>query len=217
MDGFEKLLYECRGAVERFVKFKLPSSFDADDVLQEIYMAANARFDALNDKSIFKAWLIGIARHKCNYYFRKRAKIMEIPLDEVSESALGCGRMGISETSAVRETLSKLANREQEILYLYFFREMPQAEIAKKLNIPLGTVKSRLHTAKANFKENYPYPPVLSRNESNSISKGDCIMKKLPEIMPEYKIVKSAKEPFSVVWEELMGWFLVPKLGERLS
>lgn len=41
-------------------------------------------------------------------------------------------------------------------------------------------------------------------------------MEKLPEIMPEYRIEKTDKAPFSVVCEELMGWFLVPKLGEEL-
>lgn len=217
MDDFEKLLCECRGALERFVKFRLPSEFDADDVLQEVYMAAHGKFDSLNDKSMFKAWIIGIARHKCDDYFRKRAKNMEIPIDEVGESALSYGRMGITEINTVRRTLSALASRDKEILYLYFFCEMPQADIAKKLGIPVGTVKSRLHTAKENFKEKYPYPPATHRNAEQNVMKGVNNMKKLPEIMPEYKIVRSEKEPFAVVWEELMGWFLVPKPGEKLS
>ena len=42
-------------------------------------------------------------------------------------------------------------------------------------------------------------------------------MKKLPEYLPEYKIEESNEKPFSVKWEELMGWFLVPKLGEKLT
>ncbi len=42
-------------------------------------------------------------------------------------------------------------------------------------------------------------------------------MKKLPEFIPEYKIEASVKAPFAVKWEELMGWFLVPKLGEKMS
>lgn len=42
-------------------------------------------------------------------------------------------------------------------------------------------------------------------------------MKKLPEWMPEYRIEESSEKPFAVKWEELMGWFLVPKLGEKLS
>ena len=42
-------------------------------------------------------------------------------------------------------------------------------------------------------------------------------MKKLPAFIPEYKIEASAEAPFSVKWEELMGWFLVPKPGEKMS
>ena len=208
LDDFEILLCECRGAVERFVNFRLPSKFDAEDVLQEVYLAAHSKFGTLQDRATFKAWLIGIARHKCNDYYPKRAKSMEIPLEEISETALSCGRMGITETSVVHETLGRLAAKDQEMLTLYFFRDLPQSEIAKKLGIPIGTVKSRLHVAKQNFKQSYPYPPK---------PKGDDPMKKLPEFMPEYQIAKSDKAPFSVVWEELMGWFLVPKLGEKLS
>jgi len=39
---------------------------------------------------------------------------------------------------------------------------------------------------------------------------------KLPEYLPEYKIEKTDEKPFDVKWEELMGWFLVPKAGEQL-
>lgn len=42
-------------------------------------------------------------------------------------------------------------------------------------------------------------------------------MKKMPEYLPDYTIEKSSKDPFPVKWEELMGWFLIPKLGEKLS
>ena len=109
----------------------------------------------------------------------------------------------------MRETLQALGNQDQQILYLYFWKELPQAEIAKRLGIPVGTVKSRLHTAKRNFKSTYPYRV--------NHSKGEASMKKLPEILPEYTIQPSPEAPFAVKWEELMGWFLVPKLGEKLS
>ena len=64
---------------------------------------------------------------------------------------------------------------------------MPQAEIAKQPNIPVGTVKSRLHTAKQNFKNKYPY-----RTDG---SKGERSIKKLPEFIPEYKIEESTELP----------------------
>ncbi len=40
-------------------------------------------------------------------------------------------------------------------------------------------------------------------------------MKRMPEIMPDYRIIPSKEKPFPVKWEELMGWFVVPRQGER--
>lgn len=206
---FDRLLGECKNAVERFVRYKLTSKADADDVLQEVYWTAFQKFGTLMDTRNFKAWMISIARNKCNDYFRERARTLEIPLDEMETTMITLGRRGITESSAVQDTLEVLGSKDKQILYLYFFRELPQAEIAKRLGVPLGTVKSRLHTAKQNFKEHYPYPPKEP--------KGAQPMKKLPEFLPEYTITKSDKEPFPIRWEELMGWFLIPKLGEKLS
>ncbi|MGM9635814.1 MAG: RNA polymerase sigma factor [Candidatus Avispirillum sp.] len=209
MDEFEKLLNAERISVERFVRFRLNSKEDADDVLQEVYFTACRRFPQLKNKDSFKAWIISIARNKCNDYFRRKAKRLEIPIDILTEKELSDGRCGVSEVYTVKETLSLLGDRDKQILYLYFWKELPQAEIAKRLNIPIGTVKSRLHTAKRNFKDKYPY--------RTRKTKGENCMKKLPEFIPKYKIEESHKAPFSVKWEELMGWFLVPKPGEKLS
>lgn len=209
MDEFEKLLDAERVAIERFVRFRMSSKADADDVLQEVFLAAYEKFSQLRNKEAFKAWIISIARNKCNDYFRKKATQYEIPIDELTEKKLSAGRHGVSVVHTVRETLSLLGDKDKQILYLSFWKEMPQAEIAKQLNIPVGTVKSRLHAAKQNFKNKYPYRTELL--------KGECSMKRLPKWIPEYKIEASTKDPFAVKWEELMGWFLVPKLGEKLS
>ncbi len=209
MDEFEKLLEAERISVERFVKFRLSSKADAEDVLQEVFLSAYRKFSQLKNKDSFKAWIISIARNKCNDYFRKKATQYEIPINEIAETQLSDSRHGISVITSVRETLNLLGNKDKQILYLYFWKELPQAEIAKKLNIPVGTVKSRLHTAKQNFKTKYPY--------NDERSKGEKHMKKLPEFIPEYKIEVSSEAPFAVKWEEIMGWFLIPKLGEKLS
>ena len=209
MDEFEKLLETERVSVERFVRYRMNVKADADDVLQEVFLTAYQKFSQLKNKDSFKAWIISIARNKCNDYFRAKAAQMEISIEELSQWELSAGRLGISVVHTVQETLDRLGDKDKQILYLYFWKELPQAEIAKKLGIPVGTVKSRLHTAKQHFKSNYPY--------FTKTLKGKNDMKKLPESIPEYKIEASAEAPFSVKWEELMGWFLVPKLGEKLS
>ena len=206
MEHFEQLLQSCRGAVERYVHFRLPSHADAEDVLQEIYLTAYQKLDQLREESAFKTWLLSIARNACNEYFRKQAKIMEVPLEDIPESRLAYGRMGLTPEDTVEDVLERLPNREKQMLYLYYWQQMPQSDIAKQLKIPLGTVKSRLHTARLKFKDQYPYHP-----------KGATRMKKLPAYMPEYTIERSEKAPFHVKWEELMGWFLVPREGEKLT
>lgn len=206
MDEFEKLLSENKAALERFVKFKVSSPYDAEDIIQDVCLTALQKFNTLNNKACFKAWIISIAKNKCNDYYRKKAEDMAINIDALSETVLSSGRCQVTERAAVSETLDSLGDKERQILYLYFFRELSQKEISKRLHIPVGTVKSRLHYAKEKFKENYPYPPE---------TKGERSMKKFPDIMPEYKIEASDKPAFPVIFEELPNWFIIPRTGEK--
>ena len=209
MDEFEKLLAEVSSGVERFVRYRLPSQTDADDVLQEVYLNAYRKYPQLKNKAAFKPWIISIARNKCNDYFRAKAAQMEISIEELSQQELSTGRLGISVVHTVRETLDRLGDKDKQILYLYFWKELPQNEIAKMLSIPVGTVKSRLHTAKQHFKNKYPY--------QTQKPKGDTTMQKLPEYIPDYTIERLNAEPFSVRWEELQGWLIVPRVGQKLT
>ncbi len=206
---FEALLEAQQVNLERFVRFRIGSKADAEDVLQEICLTAYQKFHQLKNQDAFQPWILTIARNKCNDYFRAKAAQLEIPLDAVPEPALCHSRHGLSLVSTVRETLNLLGDRDKQILYLYYWKELPQAEIAKQLSIPLGTVKSRLHTAKQHFKTKYPH--------SHPAPKGEHSMKKMPKRIPEYTITPSSQPPFPVKWEELMGWFLVPKLGEKCT
>ena len=209
MTEFEILLNECKNAVERFVWFKLSSKADADDILQETFLTAFQKFDTLADKSHFKAWIISIARNKCNDYYRKKAKSVDVSIDELTEQPLTASRYGYVEQRDVYDTLESLSENDKQIIDLFYIQGYNQSEIAQRFDIPVGTVKSRLYTARNNFKRLYLPETTIRKVDEN--------MKKLPEFMPEYTITKLDKEPFSVKWEELMGWFIVPKLGEKLN
>lgn len=208
MSEFEMLLQENLVPLERYVKYKINSKHDAEDIIQDVCLIATMKFDSLKDRSAFKAWLIGIASHRCNDYYRQRSKDMNVSLDSLPESALCTGRFGVTLQSAVRDTLDILSDKEKQILYLYYFKSISQADISKQLSIPIGTVKSRLYYAKEKFKQHYPHNEILG---------GEKIMNKLPEYLPEYKIEKSELAPFDVVHEELPGMFLVPRIGESVS
>lgn len=208
MNELEKMLTEHFSSLERYVKYKINSKHDAEDVIQDVCLTATVKFTSLKNPSAFKAWLIGIAAHKCNDYYRRKAKNFNISLDQLPETALRLGRCGITERSVVSNTLDALEYKDKQMLYLYYFRDFSQEEIAKQLSIPVGTVKSRLHYARKQFRKHYPH---------KSLSKGERTMNKLPDYLPKYKIEKSDLAPFSVLHQELPGMFIIPRMGETVS
>ena len=62
MDDFEKLLESNRIPLERYVKYRIGSKNDADDVIQEVLLAAFQKYPQLKSKESFKPWLISIAK-----------------------------------------------------------------------------------------------------------------------------------------------------------
>lgn len=203
MTEFERLIKENLLFVERFIKFKISDTNDAEDIIQETLLSAFRNFGQLRNKDTFRAWIVGIARNKCNGYYRDKNKNQEIFVGQIEETDFLSSPFGYIENSFTADVFTSLSEKDKQILHFAFFEEMTQAEIAEKLGIPVGTVKSRLHSAKQKFKEKYECRKV------------DEVMKKLPEILPEYKITKSQNEPFEVKCEELKGLSIVPRSGER--
>ncbi len=207
MDSLEQAFAEHHRALERYVRFRIGHPTDAEDVLQEVYSAAAKGYSALNAGTSIKPWLVGIARNKCADYFRRKYRQNEIPLADAERIAVLPARFAITRDSPVLDTLEQLSAQDQQILRLCYFLELPQQEIARRLGLPLGTVKSRLHNARKRFRAAFP-----------DKQRGETPMKSvMPKILPDYAITASPLPPFLCKWEELMGWFIVPKLGEKLS
>lgn len=206
MEHFETQLAAVYTGVERYVKYRLNGGTDAEDLLQDICLTAYLKYDQLEKKESFKPWILSIARNRCADYFRRKGSSREVPLETIPETKLVYGRRGWALPTPVEDTMELLTDRDREVLRLFYWRQLSLSEISEKLNIPEGTVKSRLNTARTHFKEQYPYPP-----------KGEINMTKLPKHMPEYTIEKMDEEPFTCRWEELQGWLIVPRVGEKLT
>lgn len=200
MDGFETLLEANRLPVERWVKFHV-SGPDAEDILQETYLSAYQAFPQLKDEAAFRPWLLSVARNKWRDWYRRQARRVETPVEELPDAVAP-----EPDDTAVEETLDRLSDRDARMLRLFYLDQLPQREIARLLSIPEGTVKSRLSVARDRFRAAYPYPP-----------KGERKMKKLPLYLPPYNLRWTKGVPFPVVWEEMLGWGIVPRLGETLA
>lgn len=206
MEYFEAQLASVYSGVERYVKYKLNGGPDAEDLLQDICLTAYLKYDQLERKESFQSWILSIARNRCTDYFRKKGQCREVPLESLPDFKLTYGRRGWVVSTPVEETLELLTDRDREILRLFYWQQLSLAEISEQLHIPVGTVKSRLNTAREHFRKQYPYPP-----------KEDSIMTKLPKIMPKYTIEPLDETPFTCKWEEMQGWLIIPRLGEKLS
>lgn len=215
MNEFEKLLNENLIPLQRYVNFKIADRHDAEDVIQDVCLAATLKFDTLSNCAFFKAWLIGIAKHKCMDYYRLKAENPNVSLDALSEAAFGAGQPGITEHSIVRDTLDTLGDKEKQILYLYFFKNLSQEDISKRLSIPIGTVKSRLHYAKNQFRS------ICTPEQLYIFEKGRKIMQRkdpthgFPNEMPAISIEKSSVPFFNVKCEEQS--FIIPRVGNECA
>jgi len=115
----------------------------AHDLLQETFLHVVRQAGRLESVSMPRAWLLGTARHILARYYRSRATSIEnaapqLPAHAVSEDA----RM-----PAVREAIASLPSELRETLELRLEQELSYEEIAGVLEIPIGTVRSRLHGA----------------------------------------------------------------------
>jgi RNA polymerase sigma-70 factor (ECF subfamily) len=165
--AFHDLMRRYSNELIHFLTRYLSSRPAADDVFQETFLQVHLSAETFDSSRRFKPWLFTIAANKARDYHRKYSKRTVVSLSN-SLSSEGDGRQFVDLLEAdiptpecplidsERSRLVKLAieampTHLREILLLSYFQQMSYNQIAESLEIPLGTVKSRLHTAVAAF------------------------------------------------------------------
>jgi RNA polymerase sigma-70 factor (ECF subfamily) len=133
------------------------SKDEAEDILQEVFMAVwrfRRSFDPAKAK--FTTWLHRITVNEC---LRKRGQPGSFTLIEEAGFAEAAGRqpeemlLTKCEYEEMLQSLEEMDDKHRTVLVLRYLNDMPYAEIARALEIPLGTVKSRLNHALVYLKE----------------------------------------------------------------
>jgi RNA polymerase sigma-70 factor (ECF subfamily) len=119
---------------------------DAEDVLQTVfYEAWRSATTTLDPTRRLDAWLFGIARNRAIDHLRRRRGTA--PLEAVPETVGQDGRdlaEQYAQAERVRRALDTLSPEQRQVLELAFFADLTQTEIARRLAVPLGTVKARV-------------------------------------------------------------------------
>ena len=208
--SFEALLKKHRVVVERYINFRLPSTFDADDVIQETYYAAYIGFEKLRNKELFKPWILSIARNQCNLWFRKKYGNELISLDAIPDIA----DTDTTEDNSAYQILNLLPKEAAELLKLTM-QGYKQSDIAERLSIPIGTVKSRLHYVRKQFRSMCTPEQILMFEKGRKIMPKKDYTCGFPEIMPELIIKESSCPFFEVKCADES--FIVPIVGNKNS
>ncbi len=137
----------------------------ADDLLQDTFMQLHLAANSFDQRRSLRPWLYTIAANKARDYMRSRGRRQQLSLEAGGENDRGSLSQMLetieppsSETvereeqrQAVRRIVDRMPEHLRLILTLGYFQQLPYAEIAQVLDIPVGTVKSRLHAAVQHF------------------------------------------------------------------
>ena len=123
------------------------SRTEAEELAQEAFFQAYRSRHTLRDVSLVKGWLVGILRNCHAQTYRKTHGSHQISLDEMLHDPEA--KEGISEDIlALQQTLNRLDEHHRMPLVLFYFEDMSYRDISEALEIPIGTVMSRLARAK---------------------------------------------------------------------
>jgi RNA polymerase sigma-70 factor (ECF subfamily) len=119
------------------------------DITQQSWLGIIKGLRKLHDPANFKAWVYGITTNKSIDWIRKTKTVKHISIEDIKEEQ----QHNEKKDTGVKELLEKLEAGKKAVLSLYYFEQLSVSEISDALNIPKGTVKSRLHNARKELKE----------------------------------------------------------------
>ncbi|MCU7809939.1 MAG: RNA polymerase sigma factor [Candidatus Thiodiazotropha sp. (ex Notomyrtea botanica)] len=127
----------------------------ADDLAQETVATDIAKRQQLQDPSKMFAWLYTILNNKWHRYLQQKKLLYDTLDDQLPSHHSGpsaqCQELEL--VARVRHVVATLPMKERQVISLIDLEELTYGDVGKALNIPIGTVMSRLHRARKRFME----------------------------------------------------------------
>jgi len=118
------------------------SDEDAEDVFQDVFTRVYTRLDTLRDESALRPWIAQLTRRRCLDAVARSGR--EQPATDLVGEAEADAFAEIDDAFAVRQALAGLSDTCQEILDRFFARDQSYRTIGEELDIPSGTIASRI-------------------------------------------------------------------------
>jgi len=170
--AFREIVGRYKNSLYAFLKQFLNRTDLVEDVFQETFLQLFTSRESFDLSRPLRPWLFTIAANKAKDALRKSQRTSAVPIGAISEAqdmsfdemlnTLGSDnvspydKLEENETvDRVNEVIAGMPENLREILVLAYFHKFSYKQMADVLSIPIGTVKSRLHTAVARFAKDW--------------------------------------------------------------
>lgn len=161
--AFNRLVLLYQTKIYNLALNYVKSSEEAKDLAQDVFVTVYRSLPKLREKEKFSSWLFQIAVNHCRNRYKKLSRrgffsnlsiddddtYIQLTGDESPEKSL----QKQNTINLVRSTIDSMGDAEKEILILRDLQELSYDEISTILDIPLGTVKSKLNRARTSLKD----------------------------------------------------------------
>jgi len=159
VDAFDALFDRHHAAVYSFARTMLGDSLGPEEMLQEAFLTVARQAKKYEPRGRFRPWLMRIVRNRCLNRLaavKARREMLAgsgMTLIEPASREPGPGEKAREDEQAatVRAAIAELPERQREAIALQVYSRMSYREIAKVLEMPINTVKTLIHRAKASL------------------------------------------------------------------
>jgi len=153
--AFEQLVQETEKLARRIALSVVPE-YLVEDVLQESYLLVYRKLILLREPKAFTSWFGRLVLH-CSYNMaKKQEKTSELDDRQGGEDQTE----SVVTQVALRNAISRLEQKDRNVLILREMMELSYDEIAGALRLKVGTVRSRLHAARKHLAQRFTKPPA---------------------------------------------------------
>ena len=150
--AWEILVRDHQDAIFRLAYLLLGDAHDAEDVAQDVFVRAFHALHTFDTTRSLRPWLLRITTNLAHNHRRSVSRYLAMVKRAISASPEYSSTLAETtsqqwEAQTLWEAVRRLSIHEQEVVYLRYFLDLSEAEMSAALDVPPGTVKSRLHRA----------------------------------------------------------------------
>jgi RNA polymerase sigma-70 factor (ECF subfamily) len=144
IEAFETLLGDYQDKVFRLCYSMLGDRAQAEDAAQESFLRIWKSIDRYRGDSALGTWIFSIARNVCLTFIAKRAARRTAPIEEAERAAPDTP----DRQRDVVRLINRLPENYRQVVMLFYMEDRSYEEVARLLDLPIGTVKTNLHRAR---------------------------------------------------------------------